>query len=150
MEYFVVVENKNLNRRKVVRRKGRSLSSVNWFGKEAKYCACSHMSQVLWANIFLCVNMHNTWLLYKTSSHYSIIFPYLLTTFLLLRFLFSTTTKYSTQPNLTTTTFLPFLKHYLLNTTNPSSTLVLRPVKNYNFSRNYSNVVLLVESFFVI
>ena len=39
---------------------------------------------------------------------------------------------------------------YLLNTTNPSSTLVLRPVKNYNFSRNYSNVVLLVGSFFVI
>ena len=37
----------------------------------------------------------------------------------------------------------------LLNTTNPSSTLVLRPVKNYNFSRNYSNVVLLVGSFFV-
>ena len=91
-------------------------------------------------------NMH----LYKTSSHYSMIFPYLLTTFPLLRSLFSTTTKYSTQPNLTTTTFLPFLKHYLLNTTNPSSTLVLRPVKNYNFSRNYSNVVLLVESFFVI
>ena len=32
---------------------------------------------------------------------------------------------------------------------NPSSTLVLRPVKNCNFSRNYSNVVLLVGSFFV-
>ena len=105
---------------------------------------------VLWANIFLSVNMHNAWFLYKTSSHYSMIFLYLLTTFLLLRSLFSTTTKYSTQPNLTTTTFLPFLKHYLLNTTNPSSTLVLRPVKNYNFSRNYSNVVLLVGSFFVI
>ena len=104
---------------------------------------------VLWANIFLSVNMHNTWLLYKTSSHYSMIFLYLLTTFLLLRSLFSTTTKYSTQPNLTTTTFLPFLKHYLSNTTNPSSTLVLRPVKNYNFSRDYSNVVLLVGSFFV-
>ena len=77
------------------------------------------------------------------------IFPYLLTTFLLLRSLFPTTTKYATQPNLTTTTFLPFLKHYLLNTTSLSSTLVLRPVKNYNFSRNYSNVFLLVESFFV-
>ena len=100
---------------------------------------------------FLSVNMHNTWFLYKTSSHYSMIFLYLLTTFLLLRSLFSTTTKYSTQPNLTTTTFLPFLKQYnLINTTNPSSTLVLRPVKNYNFSRNYSNVVLLVGSFFVI
>ena len=107
-------------------------------------------SVVLWENIFLSVNMHNTWFLYKTSSHYSMIFLYLLTTFLLLRSLFSTTTKYSTQPNLTTTTFLPFLKHYLLNTTNPSSTLVLRPVKNYNFSHNYSNVVLLVGSFFVI
>ena len=67
-----------------------------------------------------------------------------------MRSLFSTTTKYSTQPNLTTTTFLPFLKHYLLNTTNPSSKLVLRSVKNYNFSRNYSNVVLLVGSSFVI
>ena len=115
---------------------------------------CYHMLPgfllVLWANIFLSVNMHNTWFLYKTSSHYSMIFLYLLTTFLLLRSLFSTTTKYSTQPNLTSTTFLPFLKHYLLNTTNPSSTLVLRPVKNYNFSRNYSNVVLLVGSFFVI
>ena len=98
---------------------------------------------VLRANIFLSVNMHNTWFLYKTSSHYSMIFLYLLTTFLLLKSLFSTTTKYSTQPNLTTTTFLPFLKHYLLNTTNPSSTFVLRPVKNYNFSRNYSNIVLL-------
>ena len=95
---------------------------------------------VLWANIFPSVNMHNTWFLYKTSSHYSMIFLYLLTTFLLLKSLFSTTTKYSTQPNLTTTTFLPFLKHYFLNTTNPFSTLVLRPVKNYNFSRNYSNV----------
>ena len=75
---------------------------------------------------------------------------YPLTTFLLLRSLFSTTTKYSTQPNLTTTTFLPFLKHYLLNTINLSSTLVLRPVKNYIFLPNYSNVPLLVGSYFCI
>ena len=117
---------------------------------QLRYIQLRYIQLVLWANIFLSVNMHNTWFLYKTSSHYSMTVFYLLTTFLLLISLLSTTTKYSTQPNLTTTTFLPFLKHYLLNTTNPSSTLVLRPVKNYNFSRNYSNVVLLVGSFFVI
>ena len=71
-------------------------------------------------------------------------------TFLLLRSLFSPTTKYSTQPNLTTTTFLPFLMHYLLNTINLSSTLVLRPVKNYIFLPNHSSVSLLVGSYFCI
>ena len=105
---------------------------------------------VQWANIYLSVNKHNTWLLYKTSSHNSMIYLYLLTTFLLLRSLFLTTIKYSTHPNLTTTTFLPFLKHYLLNTTNLSSTLALRPVKNYIFLPNYSDVPLLVGSYFCI
>ena len=107
---------------------------------------------VLWANIFLSVNMHNTWLLYKTMQLTllnDLPLPSDNLSSIEILSLVSTTTKYSTQPNLTTTTFLPFLKHYLFNTTNPSSTLVLRPVKNYNFSRNYSNVVLLVGSFFV-
>ena len=100
-----------------------------------------------WANIYLSVNKHNTLLFYQTSSQNSMIFLYLLTIFLLLRSLFSTTTKYSTQP---TTTFLPFLKHYFLNTINLSSTLVLKPIKNYIFLPNYSNVPLLVGSYFCI
>ena len=32
--------------------RGRSLSSVNWFCKEAKYCACSHTEK--------CSPMHST------------------------------------------------------------------------------------------
>ena len=44
---------------------------------------------------------------------------------------------------------LAFLEALLIKHNKPSSTLVLRPVKNYHFSRNYSNVVLLVGSFFV-
>ena len=84
--------------------------------------------------------MHDTWFLYKTSSHYSMIFLYLLTTFFLLRSLFSTTTKYSTQPNLTTTTFLPFLKYYLLNTTKPSSPLVLKGNSTVKTNRAQINV----------
>ena len=98
---------------------------------------------VLWANIFLSVNMHNTWLLYKTSLHYSMIFLYLLT-INLSPIEILVLNNYKILHSTKSTTFLPFLKHYLLNTTNPSSTLVLSPVNNYNFSSNYSNVVLLV------
>ena len=103
---------------------------------------------VQWANIFLSVNAHNTWLLYETSSHYSMIFLYLNSYNLSpMRSLFSTTTKYFTQQKYYNYKLLLFLKHFLLNTTNLSSTLDLRQVKNYNFSPNYSNVLLLVGSF---
>jgi hypothetical protein len=50
--------------------------------------------------------------------------------------LFSIATGYFTLPNLTTTTFLLFLKHRLSNTTNLFLTLDLKLVKNYNCSHN--------------
>jgi hypothetical protein len=51
--------------------------------------------------------------------------------------LFSTATEYFTLQNLTTTTFLLFLKHCLSNTTpNLFLTLDLKLVRNYNCSQN--------------
>ena len=98
--------------------------------------------------------------IYKTSSHYSTIFFCLLTTLLLLKTLFSITTKYFTLLNLTDNynilDFLVFLKHCLSNTTNLSwnTGLSLKPsmkVKNYSVTTVHItlqlNFLLLVGSF---
>jgi hypothetical protein len=72
----------------------------------------------------------------KFECEHAQFFLCLLTTLLLLKTLFSIATEYFTLPNLTTTTFLLFLKHRLSNTTNLFLTLDLKLVKNYNCSHN--------------
>ena len=97
--------------------------------------------------------------IYKTSSHYSTIFLCLLTTLLLLKTLFSITTKYFTLLNLTTTPFLiswfSWSTAYQTQQTFPGTLdLVLnlvRVVKNYSVTTVHItlqlNFLLLVGSF---